>query len=93
MQPVTVTPISGWGWINDGGQTREVPQPFSVAGTLARVWSGLIVSAHHEFEGAHASISDRHAEPDGLVTVEITSADSQQRLAAGYATVALPEGG
>ena len=39
---ILVTPIYGWGWVGEQGETRETPRPFAVKGTPAREWSGSV---------------------------------------------------
>lgn len=83
---VLVSPIYGWSWLGEHGETRETPRPFAVVGAPSREWSGSVLSEDHEFSAARARFSDRHTEPDGFVNVEITSPDSR-RLAVGYARI------
>jgi len=90
-QTITLRPIYGWGWVSGSIERRDVPASFSVEldVTTPGKWRGTVISAGHEFFGLVADLTQRHAEWDGHVNVQLRYAgfdDLPQE--AGYAQVA-----
>lgn len=65
-----VKPIYGWGWFNADGVMRDIPEPFQIGCADPDALEGIVLG-DHEFSGATAHLSLRHATPDGLFNVEI----------------------
>lgn len=81
---IRVEPTYGNGWIFAAtGQLRDTPSPFdlNLAPTQTRI--GIIVTLGHEFEGALATLTPRHIEPDNQFNIEVTRGAAA--LAIGYA--------
>ncbi|QJU58570.1 hypothetical protein HL653_13075 [Sphingomonas sp. AP4-R1] len=77
-----ITPIYGNGWVDAEGATRDVPEPFRLGCDTPNATEGIVLG-EHEFSGATAYLSPRHATLDGVFNVEIRSGEVQ--LSYGYA--------
>jgi hypothetical protein len=77
-----VKPVYGWGWLNADGVTRDIPEPFRLGCDDPDALAGVVLG-DHEFSGATARLSPRHATPDGCFNVEIEL--DAKRIASGYA--------
>ena len=70
-------PIYGYGWsAPDRPGTRDTPEPFviRIAQSTEGVFSGVVDTVGHEFEGLLMRLSNRHEQPDGIVNVEVEGA-------------------
>ena len=78
-----VMPIYGYGWVSGVDSTaRDVPEPFRFGCDRAEAGSGDVLG-EHEFAGATAYLSRRHAVEDGIFNVDIRR--NGELLAVGFA--------
>ena len=78
-----VMPIYGYGWVSGVDSTaRDVPEPFRFGCDRADAGSGNVIG-QHEFTGATACLSRRHAAEDGIFNVEIRR--NGELVAVGFA--------
>jgi hypothetical protein len=77
-----VKPVYGRGWLNADGVTRDTPEPFRLGCDDPDSYEGIVLG-DHEFSGATAHLSPRHATPNHCFNVEIER--DAIPLASGYA--------
>ncbi|WP_146770208.1 hypothetical protein [Mesorhizobium hawassense] len=87
---IEVKPQYGHGWFIAGEHRFEVPAPFSVKvetsqleSSQPRVWTGIVLTEGHEFEGCRLTLTPRHVEWSGIVNILIEA----DRLTSGFGEI------
>jgi len=70
---IEVRPIYGYGWLIAGKFRREVPAAFTMKleHWQPQLWTGIVVTKGHEFEGRSITLTQRHVEWSGFVNIVI----------------------
>lgn len=70
---IDVKPIYGHGWLIAGEPRREVPAAFRIRLERSdpKSWQGIVLTAGHEFEGRHITLTQRHLEWSGYVNIAV----------------------
>ena len=89
---IEVTPIFGWGWVIEGQPRFQIPTPFSVSleNSEPTRWAGVVMDNGHEFSGRRVILSQRHAEWDGHVNIEVEPAASTGKATIGFGQLEKP---
>jgi hypothetical protein len=68
---VEVKPIYGYGWLIAGEFRREVPAAFKMKleRSEPKLWTGIVLTEGHEFEGRRVTLTQRHVEWSGYVNI------------------------
>ena len=70
---VEVKPIYGYGWLIGGEPRREVPALFTMRleNSQPKLWTGVVLTKGHEFEGRRVTLTQRHLEWSGHVNIAV----------------------
>lgn len=74
MLPVVeVKPVYGHGWLVAGEARRDVPAAFTmrIENSQPKLWTGVVLSEGHEFEGRRVTLTQRHLEWSGYVNIVV----------------------
>jgi hypothetical protein len=73
LPTIEVKPVYGYGWLVAGKPRREVPAVFtmSLERSQPMLWTGIVLSDGHEFEGRRVTLTQRHLEWSGYVNIAV----------------------
>jgi hypothetical protein len=85
MPTVSVTPVSGSGWMVAGVPRELPPEPFimAVQSSEPKRWLGLVLDSGHEFVGRHVELKQRYDEWTGEVEIIVEPAGPADRRSTG----------
>ena len=91
---VEVKPIYGHGWFIAGQHRFAVPAPFTMKvesskleSSQPKVWTGIVLTEGHEFEGRRVTLTQRHVEWSGHVNIVV---EAKQQTSGYGELVVLP---
>ncbi len=89
MPTISVTPISGPGWVIAGVPRQRAPEPFTMAlqWSEPKRWLGLVLDNGHEFLGRRAELMQRHDEWTGEVEIVVEPSGPSNRSSIGLGLV------